>query len=260
MKSFSVIFSISLLLSPNSSLSQSRYSLESSPDSWLVPLTVGISATGYLLHAETNNLSKDNLAALDRNAVPFFDRSATYFWSPEIKLASDITLGVAAAAPLFILTEFSDDYRDLFGMYAMTMALAVSVPQYTKSLGRVRPLAYNEDAPLEERTRWDITRSFFSGHATISTAAGVFVATVYETYRPGTSTAKTLWVGGVGMGLVIGSMRIVSGMHFPSDVVVGMVVGAAIGYAVPHLHKRDRSGLIAPQSAPPPLLVFRIPL
>lgn len=260
MKPFSVFFTVSLLLSPVSSQSQSRYSLESSPDSWLVPLAVGISVTGYVLHTDTTGLTKDDLASLDRNSVPVFDRLATYFWSKDIKLVSDISLGLVAAAPLFILTEFSGDYRQLFGMYAMTMALAVSVPQYTKSLGRIRPLAYNEDAPIEERIRWDISRSFFSGHATISTAAGVFVATVYETYRPGSSTSKALWIGGVGMGLVIGSMRIVSGMHFPSDVAVGMIVGAAIGYAVPQLHKRDRSNLIAPPSAPPPVLVFRIPL
>ncbi len=255
-----VLLSLYFILSTGDSAAQSRFELSSSPDSWFVPLTIAVSVTGYVLHSETTGLTKNDLASLDRNAVPIFDRPATYCWSKDIKLASDITLGIVAAAPLFILTEFSGDYRDLFGMYAMTMALAVSVPQYTKSLGRIRPLAYNEEAPLEERTRWDITRSFFSGHATISTAAGVFVATVYDTYRPGSSTARVLWIGGVGMGLVVGSMRIVSGMHFPSDVAVGMIVGAAIGYAVPHLHKRDRGGLIAPQSAPPPIVVFRIPL
>jgi membrane-associated phospholipid phosphatase len=260
MKAIAAIFSVSLLLSPYSSLSQSRFTLASSPDSWLVPVTIGISAGGYLLHTDPSTLTKDDLARLDRNSVPAFDRPATHLWSKDIKFASDITLGVVAAAPLFILTEFSGDYKDLFGMYAMTMALAVSVPQYTKSLGRVRPLAYNEDAPLEERIRWDITRSFFSGHATISTAAGVFVATVYETYRPGSSTARALWIGCVGMGFAVGTMRIVSGMHFPSDVAVGLIVGAAIGYAVPHLHKRDLSGLITPQSAPPPIVVYRIPL
>jgi len=255
-----LLLSLYCLLTTQYSPAQQRFELSSSPDSWLVPLTIGISATGYLLHTDETRLSREDLAALDRNAIPAFDRPAAYFWSKDIKLASDITLGLVVAAPVFILTEFSADYGDLVGMYAMTMALATSVPQYTKSLGRIRPLAYNEEAPDEERTRWDITRSFFSGHATMSTAAGVFVATVYECYRPGSSTAKALWIGGVGMGLTISTMRILSGMHFPSDVAVGMLVGAAIGYAVPQLHKRERNSLIGPQSAPPPIVVFRIPL
>jgi membrane-associated phospholipid phosphatase len=49
-------------------------------------------------------------------------------------------------------------------------------------------------------------------------------------------------------------------MHFPSDVAMGFVVGAAVGYAVPQLHKRQATGgLIAP-SALPPMLTFRIAL
>ncbi len=163
-------------------------------------------------------------------------------------------------APVLVLLEFKSDYGDLMGMYLQTLVLASSLPQYTKAMGRIRPLAYNENAPFEERMRADMKRSFFSGHTSISTAAGIFLATVYDAYHPGTTTSKLLWVGGAAIGLTSGAMRIFSGMHFPSDVAVGFIVGAAIGYAVPQLHKRDRSSLIAPQSAPPPVLVFRIPL
>jgi membrane-associated phospholipid phosphatase len=134
------------------------------------------------------------------------------------------------------------------------------LPQYTKAMGRIRPLAYNDEAPLEERTRVEMKRSFFSGHTTVGTAAGIFLATVYDAYRPGTTAARLLWDGGAAIGLTSGALRILSGMHFPSDVAVGFIVGAAVGYAVPQLHERQAAGGLLSPSAPPPMVTLRIAL
>ncbi len=255
-----IIISLSCLLIPCSMFGQSRFSLGSSPDAWLVPVTVGIGVGSILVHTDTARLSFTELAALDRNSVPAFDRPATYFWSEDVRAVSDVSVGLAVLAPVLVLTEFKPDYGDLMGMYAQTLVLASALPQYTKAMGRVRPLAYNELAPMEERTRLDMKRSFFSGHTSMSTAAGIFLATVYDSYRPGSKTAKVLWVAGAGIGLTSGVLRILSGMHFPSDVAAGFIVGAVVGYTVPQLHKRQTTGgLIAP-SVPPPMLTLRIAL
>ncbi len=249
-----------LLYSVSCLQGQARFSLSSSPDSWVAPLTVAISAGALIVDRDTVGLTMEDLAALDREHVPAFDRPATYFWSPEVRTASHISAGIAVIAPILILTEFRSDYRDLMGMYLETLLLSGPLPSYTKALGRIRPLAYNELAPLDERMRPEMTRSFFSGHTSVSTAAGVFLATVYDAYRPGTGTAKALWVGGLGIGIVTGSLRIFSGMHFPSDVAVGFVVGAAVGYAVPQLHKRKDTVEIKSGGVPPPMVTFRIAL
>ena len=254
------LVSLSCLLTSFSMFGQSRYSLGTSPDAWLTPVTVGIGIGSILVHTDTARLTMADLAALDRNDVPAFDRPATYFWSEDVRTASDISVGLAVLAPVLILTEFKQDYGDLMGMYAQTLILSSALPQYTKAMGRIRPLAYNELAPMDERTRLEMKRSFFSGHTSISTAAGIFLATVYDSYRPGSTTAKVLWVAGAGIGLTSGALRILSGMHFPSDVAAGFIVGAAVGYAVPEMHKRQTTGgLIAP-SVPPPMLTLRIAL
>lgn len=261
MKRSVVFLSFYFLLNTSYCYTQSRFTLGSDPDAWLTPVTIGIAAGSLVAYrSDTSGLTMAELAELDREHVPSFDRPATYFWSPEIRTASDIAVGIAVLAPVLVLTEFKRDYGDLMGMYLQTLVLSSSLPQYTKAMGRMRPLAYNENAPLEERMRVDMRRSFFSGHTSIGTAAGIFLATVYDAYRPGTTTAKLLWVGGVGIGVASGALRIFSGMHFPSDVAVGFVVGAAVGYAVPQLHKRQTAGgLIAP-SAPPPMVTFRMQL
>lgn len=256
-----LLLSLYSLLSTHDCFPQSRFTLGSDPDDWLTPVTVGV-AVGALIafQSDTSGLTMADLSALDRDDVPAFDRPATRFWSPEVRTASDIAVGVAVIAPVLVLSEFKQDYGDLMGMYLQALVLSSSLPQYTKAMGRIRPLAYNENAPQEERMRVDMRRSFFSGHTSIGTAAGIFLATVYDAYRPGTTTAKLLWVGGAAIGLTSGALRIFSGMHFPSDVAMGFVVGAAVGYAVPQLHKRQSAnGLIAP-SAPPPMVTFRIHL
>jgi membrane-associated phospholipid phosphatase len=261
MKPSVISLSFCFLLSTSTCFTQSRFTINSDPDTWLTPVTVGVAVGGLIaFRSDTSGLTMNDLAMLDRANVPPFDRPATMFWSPEVRTASDIAVGVAVLAPVLVLAEFKEDYGDLMGMYLQTLVLASALPQYTKAMGRIRPLAYNENAPMEERMRVDMRRSFFSGHTSISTAAGIFLATVYDAYRPGTTTANWLWVGGTAIGLTSGALRIFSGMHFPSDAAVGFVVGAAVGYAVPQLHKRQiANGLIAP-SAPPPMLTFSFTL
>ncbi|MEM9023429.1 MAG: phosphatase PAP2 family protein, partial [Bacteroidota bacterium] len=35
-----------------------------------------------------------------------------------------------------------------------------------------------------------------------------------------------------------GLMRVLAGKHFPTDVITGYAVGGAIGFLVPHLHRK----------------------
>ncbi len=160
--------------------------------------------------------------------------------------------------PALVLTEFDEDYLHLAGMYAETMALTWSVTTLVKSSGRIRPLAYNGNAALSERQGSDMRESFPSGHTSVTMASMVFLATVYEAYRPGTTMSTVLWVGGVGLGLVTGSLRVFSGMHFPTDVLAGAVIGGVIGYVVPKLHEVDTGASLGTSLGPNATPVFHV--
>lgn len=249
-----------ILVLPLSAQTYTRtsYIFRSDPDAWLAPVSAVSAVGALLLDAQTQPLTVDEIERLDVLSVPAFDRPATLFSSPTIRTASDISLIVAVVTPMLVLPEFNNDFLHLVGMYAETIALAGSLPSYAKAFGRIRPITYNTDAPMELRLSPDMRRSFFSGHAAVSMAAGVFLATVYENHRPGTAMAKAMWVGGVGIGLVTGALRVFSGMHFPSDVLVGAAVGAVVGYAVPKLHEQiTEIRTISPASAPPPMFTLR---
>jgi len=62
-----------------------------------------------------------------------------------------------------------------------------------------------------------------------------FIAKVYGDYYPDTRwylfSAATLATAGMSY------VRLVGGMHFPSDILIGAAIGAGAGILVPHFHK-----------------------
>lgn len=239
------ILVLSLLLTPYCLRSQNSpgYRFASSPDAWLAPVSMAGALGSWALLTHPPELSDGDLSLLRREDVPVFDRFAVELSSGFSRKASDVALVVSVVAPMLVLTEFGGDYMSILGMYAETIGVTATITNLAKLSGRIRPFAYNTEEAIDMRRSPDMRRSFFSGHTSASMAAGVFLATVYDRYRPGSSTAKALWIGGIGMGLLTGTFRILSGMHFPSDVLVGTIVGAAVGYAVPRMHEVEREYL-----------------
>jgi undecaprenyl-diphosphatase len=89
---------------------------------------------------------------------------------------------------------------------------------------RPRPFVANRDQDPLVHTRLDV--SFPSGHAAISFAA----ATVLAHYVP-RSVAPLLFV----LAALIAWSRVYVGVHYPTDVLAGALLGTAVGLTVPRL-------------------------
>ncbi len=103
------------------------------------------------------------------------------------------------------------------------------------AIGRPRPYVYGDRAPLKDRTSPDAGRSFFSGHVANTTAVTVAAACTFERLHHPALAWTTLVLGMVGSAFV-GVTRVVSGNHFPTDILAGAAVGAGAGVALPALH------------------------
>jgi membrane-associated phospholipid phosphatase len=114
--------------------------------------------------------------------------------------------------------------------------VAANVTQLTKMLvGRERPFVHAlapEDKRLTEQPA-DNDLSFFSGHTTEAFALAAASGTI-STMR-GYRWAPLVWGAGGAFAATTGYLRIAADKHWLTDVVVGMVVGAAIGFAVPYV-------------------------
>ena len=64
-----------------------------------------------------------------------------------------------------------------------------------------------------------------------------FLARVYHDYHPD-SPYKWVFYGGAGLSTVLTAhFRVKGGAHFPTDVIVGGILGSAAGFLVPFFHK-----------------------
>ena len=209
---------------------------------------------GLVLGGSIDPLSVEAINGLSRSDVPAIDRGATYNYSVTLKNASNWLEGLLIAAPLslFASPDVRQDAGTVAVMYLETVLLANALAQFTKSVTtRTRPFVYNASAPMDEKQETNARRAFFSGHATNSFASAVFLSTVYATYFPQSPWKPVIWAASLATAGVVAWFRVASGQHFPTDVLTGAIVGSAVGFIVPELHRSDGAALGASPSAMP---------
>ena len=130
-------------------------------------------------------------------------------------------------------------------LYAEALGITVGLTFLLKnSFDRPRPYTY---VPADQRpsdSNFDVTRdeafrSMPSGHTSVAFCAAGFVTADHIYSRPHVGWAERVAVpfaGGFLAGMTSG-LRVEGGQHFPSDVIVGALIGTATGVAVPVLHQ-----------------------
>lgn len=113
---------------------------------------------------------------------------------------------------------------------------ALALTQLTKFLvGRARP--YSIGAPPEliasGKDPADANLSFFSGHTSFSFAIATSAAMVMS--LRGYRHAWVAWLVGIPLATTTAILRLAADKHWASDVLVGMLVGSAVGVGVPLL-------------------------
>jgi len=208
---------------------------------------VPITATGTIwsLYAFTKIYNKDPssdeaVLALNRNNVPGFDRWGIRKYSKTIDNISYIPF--YASMPLPVLFLFDNKMRKDIGKLSFMYLEAMSITGilYTGStyfVDRYRPYVYSDETPLDYRTRGGGRNSFYAGHVALVATSTFFMASVYADYHP---DSKIKWVFYSLAGALTGGtavLRQAGGLHFPSDILLGVVQGTATGLLVPRLHK-----------------------
>ncbi len=234
--------------------SQSPYKLATGREAIMLGGGLGIGVLALSLESNIESFNFQDLQNLSRENVTAFDRGATYNWSEEAGIVSDYLLNFMLISPVALLA--SDKIRDDIGifsvMYLENILLSFAVVHSSKILTkRNRPYLYNSNVPLKYKTNRTSRLSFFSGHATHAFSSAVFLSSVYAEYYPDSKWKTYIWGISLLSASLTGYLRYSSGDHFPTDIIVGAVVGSAIGYLVPLIHKIDKKdespGVTPPQ-------------
>jgi membrane-associated phospholipid phosphatase len=247
-----------LLAAPGEELSaqERAFPYHMEEGAWVWPsMGAGLTALGWYLRGTAQELEVKEIRGLDPGTVNVFDRGATRNWSPTWAHRSDAFRGsVFGAAALLLGGEAvhamadgrSDDAVTLGAMFGEAALLTAGATYLTKVVaGRRRPFLYNEDLSVEERyliasTGSDKpTMSFFSGHASAAFAAATFSSTVFQNAHGTSALSHLVWGSTLSLATLTAYARVKAGVHFPSDVIVGALVGGTIGYLIPSFHEVD---------------------
>lgn len=208
---------------------------------------IPVTATGTLwsLYAFSKIYSKDpsdaeNILALDKSKIPGFDRWAIRPYNEKVDKISYLPFYASMPMPVFFLFDkrMRKDIVKLSFLYLE--AMSVTGLLYTGSTyftNRYRPYVWDEATPLDYRIRGGGKNSFFAGHVALVATSTFFFAQVWADYHPD-SKAKWVWYGLAGAATgVTAYWRHRGGLHFPSDIVLGVAQGTLTGLLVPRLHK-----------------------
>ncbi|MBU2445656.1 MAG: phosphatase PAP2 family protein, partial [Bacteroidetes bacterium] len=231
-----------LLLIFDFTFAQSPYKLDLTKDAAVIGTGIASSVTALIIDSKVKSLSIEEINKLSLDDINSFDRGAAYNWSEDYSLASDLLVSFSAAAPalLFLSEKVRKDFITVSAMYLETMIYSMALPYLAKgSFQRARPFVYNKNVSLEEKLLPDAKKSFFSGHTTMAFSTAVFLSTVYGDYFPDSKNKPYVWAGSLLIATLTGYSRYEAGKHFPTDIIAGAIVGSAIGYIIPLIHRQS---------------------
>ncbi len=214
-----------------------------------IAIGVGLSANylgeGLVFHKE--ELSQLEIQALNKGIMNGVD-SWAFKQDPSKKDAfanySNYVLVTSVVLPVFLMLDkqIKQDWVDVLLMYVETMSITPNIYEWSP-LGvnfqnRVRPVAYYDQLTYDQRKSANNRNSFYSGHTAVVAASTFFMAKVYCDYNPGIGDNKYLLYGAATiLPLLEGYYRVKALAHFPSDVLVGIGVGALCGIIIPEFHR-----------------------
>jgi membrane-associated phospholipid phosphatase len=220
---------------------------------WLTDGVVSAASAGAYLVSRGLSITHQSVPpqGLDPSNISWgIDRRSIGHPSTGADKASDVTLAatMVGAPVLALLTQpgvqgFGNVVRRPLVLYGESLLLAeAGIRLLKRSADRPRPFTYLPESERPTSPAYDVNAdgaflSMPSGHATISFTAASFAAADNLLSHPDAGWQEHVAVAAVG-GLLAGAtgnLRIKADQHFPSDVLVGGLMGTACGVSIPLL-------------------------
>lgn len=217
------------------------YQIKPVVDIPLFAVTAGWTFYGFAKIGQKDPTSQTTIMNLQKSNIPWYDRWAQHPYDKNIDKISYIPFDLAMPYPVVFVAldkKMRKDFFKLCFLYAESMAITGAL--YTSAVhyfSRLRPLTYSPESPMNTRTSQNSRNSFFAGHVALVATSTFFMASAYADYHP---DSKLKWVmyGVAGVAtLGTGYLRNRAGEHFPSDVLVGTLVGTLSGLLTPRFHQ-----------------------
>lgn len=235
-------------------------------------IAAGLATDAFAISRIKNKpgLTDDEILALNPGAINSIDRWALHQDPGNYKMYSRLSDEIEP--PLFLILPAllgfdkkipKKDWLDIFMMYAEGHTITFTFYNYSwlgpTFQNRLRPLTYYTQLPISARKDGGNRNSFYSGHTASVAFTTFFVTKVYCDYHPDLGAVKyLLYTAALIPPVAMGYLRVRALAHFPSDDMVGLSLGAALGIIIPELHKVNYKGITVAMSSAPETLGLSI--
>jgi len=258
--------SLSIIFSFNFSFSQSTqdgpFELSFGKEAVVIGAGTAVGITALLIMSNNDKLTEEEINSLKTEDVNGFDRIAIGPFI-EDELADALLYG-SFLLPVTFLTydKTREDFGMLSLMYGEVVLLNAGINGLVKGLTtRNRPFVYDDNSPTEEIYKVGARYSFYSGHTSFTASNTFFTARVFSEYLSDNTANVIIWSAAALIPAVTAFSRVNTHNHFPTDAIVGYIVGAAIGYLIPELHKyenENNESVTTEQFIHKPIMGFQI--
>lgn len=224
-------------------------------DELIEPPCVPPSAEPRTLTGAQTYCDKNELNELDRLVAGFRNKTASQL--SDVGFAANLALPFVLDAIDVLVSDPVDGWagygRDVV-IFAETLAVASAVNNtFNLVTRRPRPLVYDEDREFENRIDGNQYLSFPSGHVLVAFAMATAYNWTFTERHPDHWLVVPVWISTYALATSSGIGRVIAGEHFPTDVIVGSLVGVGIGLMIPWLHTPDDefdTTILVPGDAP----------
>ena len=208
-----------------------------------IQLGFGITLSGSALVCDKFVHIKDSeyiASDWDKSDIAVFDQLFMNPYSKPLHIVGTGTMALAMAAPAVFAVMPSSEWFTIGTMYTETLLLANGIKEWLKLLVyRARPYMYFDGYPQDKVDDGDWNCSFPSGHTTFAFAGAAFTTMVFCQCFPDSKWKFAVAGASFGIAALTGGLRMASGNHFFTDVLMGAVIGTACGFVVPYMHTQS---------------------
>ncbi len=242
---FRHIIPLLVLLSGHSEARESQYRLDLSTDITTTAMALFTSGFGSYLYSQMEYPD----AIMDQDKLLPWDRKFAGRYSGTADFMSDV--GSVLAVTPFVIggAALYSDQSSLkeFGTFSLMLVQAALFQNGINLAFRSlelwpRPYMYAQEGKgLKQagKAKPEAYGSFFSGHTSAAFTVAVFTSEWFSETHPNSSATRVVRALAFSLASLEGVLRIAAGKHYPSDVIVGALVGTGVSYGVLSLHKRQ---------------------
>ena len=249
------IMVIMMAVSDVSRAMDSPYHFDSEKEWTILGSGAALVLLGHIGIEQQSQPREDEIVALDSKDLLSIDRPYAGRYDQKMGLLSDRFLAASIlinplGGAFFVKPSH---WKSIALMGIQTSIWTGAGIQFSKgTVRRFRPRTYpGSELGMKGRLANDQVNSFFSGHVATITSGAVFAAKVFSDFHPDSIYVWPAWVAAGVFSAIGGRARVLSGAHFPTDALVGMIWGGSVAYLVPQMHKSDARGYVLYPAALP---------